>query len=161
DVRTLDPAKDFSVEIETAIAAARAIVLCITPSLDRQDSFVRREILYAQAKQRQIIPIRVANAAIPVLVAHLTYIEASLDSDSDVAAMMEAVVRRLGDVRRAPEVRDTAVGRTEYLRALYDEIVTYLDQTVHKLVTLTAVSNRAEGPPRRALPATFRSVVLA
>ena len=108
DVRALNPSADFSVEIETAISAARAVVLCITPSLDRQDSFVRREILYAQAKQRRIIPIRLAQATIPVLVAHLTFIEASIDSQASITTMIEAIVQRLRDDRPLPATRPSA-----------------------------------------------------
>jgi hypothetical protein len=55
DVRDLDPYQDFSAEIETAIEAAMHVVVCLTPSIvERKDSFVRREIIYAQGVGRQL-----------------------------------------------------------------------------------------------------------
>src|SRR4051812_42220018 len=161
DVRSLNPAADFSVEIETAIAGAAAVVLCITPSLDRHDSFVRREILYAQAKQRRIIPLRIAHAAIPVLVTHLTYIDAALDDEAGAEAAVEAVVGRLRDDRPNAVTRQESASRSAYLAALYDDIVAHLRETVRKLLTTTAITSAAAMPMRRTLPATFRSVVVA
>ena len=47
DIRDLDPAKDFTADIEQGIEAASHVVVCVTADSKREDSFVRREIQYA------------------------------------------------------------------------------------------------------------------
>jgi hypothetical protein len=76
DLRDLDAFADFSVEIERAIIASDAMVVCITPSIAHStESFVRREVLYAQSKEKPIVPLRIANADVPLLIIHLTRID--------------------------------------------------------------------------------------
>src|SRR6516164_4054070 len=47
DTRDIDPAQDFTAQIERGIASARCVVACITDDTLKGDSFVRREISYA------------------------------------------------------------------------------------------------------------------
>lgn len=41
DIRGIDPVQDFTAEIEKAIKASRCVVVCLTPDVEREDSFVR------------------------------------------------------------------------------------------------------------------------
>src|SRR5262245_22310348 len=61
DTRDIDPAQDFSAEIENGIEKAACVALCVTPDSKRSDSFVRREIQYAQIVKKPVIPLRFAD----------------------------------------------------------------------------------------------------
>src|SRR2546426_452384 len=75
DRRNLNEFADFSAEIEMAIAAARCVVVSVTPSVEQNPgSFVRREIIYAQTKAKPIIPAVFPGANVPILINHLTWI---------------------------------------------------------------------------------------
>ncbi len=56
DVRDLHPDQDFTGDIEEAIENSSHIVVCITPDTKRKNSFVRREIQYALALKKPVIP---------------------------------------------------------------------------------------------------------
>jgi hypothetical protein len=58
DVRDLEWSADFTSELENAIKSSLAVVLCVTPDVGRADSFVRREIAFAQLVNRPIIVAR-------------------------------------------------------------------------------------------------------
>jgi hypothetical protein len=55
DTRGIDPALDLTAEIEKAIKAASHVVVCVTPDVEREDSFVRREIAYTSALKKPIL----------------------------------------------------------------------------------------------------------
>jgi hypothetical protein len=54
DKRGIDPTNDFTNEIEQAIQACRRVVLCLTHDTLRENSFVRREIVYAQLYKKPL-----------------------------------------------------------------------------------------------------------
>jgi hypothetical protein len=78
DQRNLNPYQDFSTMIENAIKQASHIIVLLSPSIvDDEDSFVRREILYAQGCQKPIIPVVLPGfpaGKVPTLINHLTWI---------------------------------------------------------------------------------------
>src|SRR6266849_4997423 len=66
DIRNIDPAQDFTSEIEIGIESATYVAVCITPDSKRSDSFVRREIQYALAIKKPIIPLRFVEIVPPI-----------------------------------------------------------------------------------------------
>ena len=58
DVRHIDPTQDYTAELEQAIEAASYVVICVTPDVRRGNSFVRREISYAQVIEKPVVLAR-------------------------------------------------------------------------------------------------------
>lgn len=153
DERDLDPYLDFSVEIEKGIRQASHVVVCLTPSINqRPESFVRREILYAQGNGKPIIPLLFPGAEPIVLINHLTWIPfregepPRLDFEGGLRKLLD---RLATSVPLAP--RPSADPYRKYLEALYEEIVDFLDTTVFSLLSLSsqiAPQAAVEGPPR-------------
>lgn len=56
DKRDLDPDQDFTAALEHAIEQSERVLCCITPDTKRGTSFVRREIGYALALRKPVIP---------------------------------------------------------------------------------------------------------
>jgi DNA polymerase III delta prime subunit len=146
DQRDLDPYQDFSAEIETAIQASSHVVVCLTPSIaKRKDSFVRREIIYAQGKV-PISPVLFPGFAagdIPILINHLTWLSFCDPANPAQLAFETGLSQLLGrldtaTVAHAPRLRDDAF--RPYLQSLYQQLVAYLDSTVFALVSLGADS---------------------
>jgi len=52
--RDMDESLDFTAQLELAIEDATVVVACITQDVRRRDSYVRREIAYAQACGKRI-----------------------------------------------------------------------------------------------------------
>jgi hypothetical protein len=57
DTRDLNRTQDFTAEIEIAIEDRNACGGCVTPDIKRPESFVRREIGYAQVCKKPITPL--------------------------------------------------------------------------------------------------------
>lgn len=55
DKTNLNPFNDFSGEIDRQIKRASHVVVCVTPDIDREDSYVRLEIGYAKGHRKPII----------------------------------------------------------------------------------------------------------
>lgn len=153
DERDLDPYLDFSVEIEKGIRQASHVVVCLTPSINqRPESFVRREILYAQGNRKPVIPLLFPGAEPIVLINHLTWIPfvAGEPPGLDFEGGLQRLLDRLA--ASAPLVPSPSVDPCrEYLEALYEEIVDFLDTTVFSLLSLrsqVAPQAAVEGPPR-------------
>ncbi|MBN1564658.1 MAG: HEAT repeat domain-containing protein [Anaerolineae bacterium] len=165
DTRNIDQYQDFSAEIEMAIRASRFVATCITPSIEHKpNSFVRREIIYADAKNKPIIPLIFPDATPITLVNHLTWLpfyaetqRSALDYDRGLMAL---AARLQGEP--TPEAqRATDDSHRAYLEALYDQIVYFLNQTVFSLITLRGESapDAVEGgvikEAPRVLPMSF------
>jgi len=156
DKRDLDPDQDFTAVLEEAIERSRRIVCCITPDVRRSTSFVRREIGYALAKRRPVIPLVFADTLPPISIINNT------QEDFTHVSWDQAIAALFARLRRADEQTDNLTTATsdpcsEYLHALYEDIVDYLRQTVFSEIVLFsgfapgAVSRRTP----RALPAAF------
>ena len=150
DLRTLDAFNDFSVEIERAIAAADVIVVLVTRSISESpESFVRREIIYAQGKKKRIVPIRLDNATVPILINHLTWIDGlNLPLGPELKRRIELPAEVS---RREPGATIT------FVHNLIDDIVDYLENTTLVLIEISATGLApASGRSRGGLPATLR-----
>lgn len=74
DIRDLDPYADFSGEIMEAIERASHVVVCVTPDVRRKDSFALREISYALAFKKPVIPLIFPGGICPITIINHTYI---------------------------------------------------------------------------------------
>lgn len=70
----IDPAIDFTGEIEQALDEATHVVIIVTPDLKRADSFVRLEIGYALTHKKPIIPLVFPGGHRPITIINHTYI---------------------------------------------------------------------------------------
>jgi hypothetical protein len=73
--RDIDVSSDFTGELEAAIEASAVLVACITAGVRRRDSYVRREIAYAQMHHKRIAVARFAPVPPPISVVTYTYFE--------------------------------------------------------------------------------------
>ncbi|MDX1992258.1 MAG: TIR domain-containing protein [bacterium] len=161
DYRHLDPAQDFTAELEKAIEAAQQVVVCLTPDSKREDSFVRREIQYALAQNKPIIPLRFAEVVPPIHIVNLTYI----DFYNRVwETAFDELLRRLNLAARyqPPALPDDPY--REYLNQLYGQIVHYLNRTVFSLIALNTEDtpdavDLVQEQPASALPLAFFDMV--
>jgi hypothetical protein len=162
DTRSINEYQDFSAEIENAIRDASHVAVCVTPSIDANPhSFVRREVIYADSKEKPIIPLVFPNADVPTLVNHLTWIPfgegkkpgQKLDYESGLSQLLA----RLKEAVKPTPQRESNDPYREYLKALYDRIVYYLNQTVFSLITLSseATPSAVEEVAAQALPMAF------
>jgi hypothetical protein len=128
DTRDLDPTHDFTVELEKAIEAATHVVACVTADVRRGDSFVRREIGYAQAVRKPIFVARFADVVPPISVVNLTRFDFFADWDAAFQRLVQFVRTPPGDP--SLQADGFADSLRPYLEALYRQIVRYLDKTV-------------------------------
>ncbi|MBZ0318967.1 MAG: TIR domain-containing protein [Anaerolineae bacterium] len=167
DERSIDPYQDFSGEIEIAIEKSQYVVVCLTPSLlahyddrtgKRKDSFVRREIIYAQGCEKPIIPLVFPDfpkGKVPTLINHLTWLD--FDHFAEGFAKLMARLRK-GEKYQARHSDDPYY---DYLVALQKSIVRFLDSTVFTLLALhtAPTPDAVNAPPRevkaRNLPMSF------
>ncbi|NDJ37044.1 MAG: TIR domain-containing protein [Chloroflexi bacterium] len=77
DTRTLNAYQDFTDEIEGAISDARHVLVCLTPHIQRGDTFVRREIAYALQEEKPIIPLIFPGGELPSLLSTHSTIDMS------------------------------------------------------------------------------------
>jgi hypothetical protein len=162
DVSDLNPHQDFSVMIEEAIPVAGQVVVLLTPDVvNRKDSFVRREILYAQAHHKPITPLICAGfdeKKVPILVNHLTWLPFT-DFDRHLPALLERL--NAPEVYSPPELPDDPF--RDYVTGLRDFTVRALGESllnIHNILSLTA-KDTPEAVPPRVLPTAFRSRWLA
>lgn len=159
DLRDLDALSDFSVEIERAIVAADVVIACITASIEgHRESFVRREILYAQSKSKPIVPLRATDAAIPVIITHLTWIDVA-DTACLAGVLAPEIYRRLSlhERTRGPEVRPSSA--VVFARGLLDDIVSILAGTTDLLLDIAAMGWSGSQSLRGGLPSTMQRLV--
>lgn len=158
DKRNLDPSQDFTAELEKAIEVARQVTVCLTPDTLRENSFVRREIQYALALHKPIVPLLFDDLVPPIHIINHTYI------DFHKQAWEKSFIELLKRLRQSPA--DYHIPKLpddpfrEYLNMLYGQIVNYLDKTVFSLIALNTddtpdavVPIREE--PVNALPMAF------
>lgn len=75
--RDLHSHKDFSAEIEQAIQEASHVIVCGSADVQREDSFVRKEVLFAQKFKKPIIPLMLPGGYLPITIISNTYIDFS------------------------------------------------------------------------------------
>ncbi|MEO8393881.1 MAG: HEAT repeat domain-containing protein [Chloroflexota bacterium] len=163
DTRSINEYQDFSAEIEIAIRDASHVAVCITPSLDgNPHSFVRRELIYADSIGKPIIPLVFPGSVIPTLVNHLTWISFYTGKSPTQALAFDQgfslLAQRLSETVEANVVASKNVDPyRDYLQALYERIIYYLNQTVFSLVNLrsTAARDAVNESMTQVLPMAF------
>lgn len=157
DRRNLDPHQDFTAELEKAIESASHVAVCLTPDTKRDDSFVRREIGYALACQKPIIPlVMVANVIPPIHIVNLTRID--FHQQVWTQAFNELLARLQLSTSQYEAATPPDDPFRDYLNRCYQEIIAYLDTTVFSLIALHAQSAPGQVQPeeiRRSLPVGF------
>jgi hypothetical protein len=153
DTRDIDPNQDFSAELERAIEDSSHVVCCITPDVRRDNSFVRREIGYAQIIGKPIVPLVFDKTIPPIQIVNITRIDADLAQWSQTVTNICARLRGI-EAEVAPSNTDPY---HDYLTTLYQQIVAYLDQTVFSLVALRSEStpDAVQAASRQVLPMAF------
>lgn len=135
DTRDLDPSQDFTGEIEYAIRSSSHVVVCLTPDVQRKDSFVRREIAYAASRKKPIIPLMYQGGELPLQISTWTYV------DMRKTKGLSQLLKRLNEPAfiQQPEYADnTPLELVEYLNALHEWASQRLEEGVHTLITLAA-----------------------
>lgn len=159
DKRSLDPDQDFTAELERAIDEAESVVCCVTPDTRRDDSFVRRELGYALALRKPIIPLIFQDTLPPIHIINVTRVDFTRQPWE--IAMRELADRLHRERQHGGHTYTQITPPTDpyrdYLNALYQSIVRYLQQTVFSLVTLRgeATPDAVEAAPVRGLPMAF------
>ena len=123
DTRDLALSADFTSEIEDAIRNSMAVVVCVTQGTTAADSFVRREIAYAQMVKRPIVLARFADVPPPVSVITNTCVDFYVSSETARSRLLNFLRTASGE--NTGSLPDTA--RNAYLAALHHEITDYLD----------------------------------
>lgn len=139
DTRDIDPAQDFSAEIEIGIENASFIAVCVTPESKRPDGFVRREIQYALALNKPVIPLRFSEIVPHVQIVTNEWVDFFKDWDKAYTRFREIISQPITSANIATKARqsETEDVLRPYLESLYQTLVRYLDKTVFSLVTLT------------------------
>jgi HEAT repeat protein len=143
DTRDLDRMQDFTAEIENAIKNSTHVVTCITPDTTRADSFVRREIAYAQIYGKPITPV-IFDAAIPppISIVNHTWVEQhKLGWDATLRELMTCFAQARSTLQ--PDLHPTLAADPfrEYLQSLYKEVVSDLNRRVIKQIDLHGQAN--------------------
>ncbi len=102
DVNILVP-RPFTSEIEREIKRSDAVVVVLSPDVERADSFVRKEIAFAQMLDKPIFPIRIGIVVPPVSIADLTWLDFS-DGDYQelFSKLLNAIQRSVGTTFPSP-----------------------------------------------------------
>jgi nucleoside 2-deoxyribosyltransferase len=154
DKRDLDPDQDFTAALEHAIEQSDRVLCCVTPDIKRDNSFVRREIGYALAVHKPIVPLVFEGTVPPVHIINLTHEDFTRTSWDKAFA---ALLARLGRSENAALQTTLGDPHHDYLNALYREIVDYLKQTVISEITLLnrSTPDAVREQAVRALPVAF------
>jgi len=156
DRRDLDPDQDFTGELEEGIENSDSVICCITPDTHRNDSFVRREIGYALAVRKAIVPVIFEDTIPPIHIINVTR------EDFTHTLWPQAFANLLARLQRRPRADDQQYTVPSdpfrgYLNALYVQIIDLLKHTVFSEIAL--YSDETEGAVnkriRTALPVGF------
>ncbi len=136
DRRGIDPTKDFTAEIESAIRAASHVVVCITPDTERPNSFVRREVEYALLLDKPIYVAKmVANCLPPINIITHTYFEFYKDWDAAFAELCSYLARPATSYAQ-PAPAAPAHPLRPYVQRLLDSAAKHLETAIIKLIDL-------------------------
>jgi hypothetical protein len=134
DTRNINPNQDFTAEIEVGIEKSDLVAVCVTPDIRRENSFVRREIQFADVVKKPAFPCRVTDSPPPIPIINKEWLEFHKDWPTAFARLLKLVgdpnlQTPSGNYQAQPDdpFRD-------YLQKLYQQIVRYLDQAVIKLI---------------------------
>jgi len=71
----------FDIRIELGIEGSDLLIAVLSPWSLRPEGFCRNELLFAQAKKRPIIPVRIADVTPPIQIISLNYLDACANPD--------------------------------------------------------------------------------
>lgn len=150
DKRGIDPARDFTAEIERALKDASHVVACITPDVTRENSFVRREIQYALLLDKPVHVARFDKATLPPIhIINNTFIEFHKDWErglTDLCAMLETAPGSYRPPPLPPEADDPF---RAYVGKVYQRAVDYLDRNIIRLIDLDVEQTPDAVPARQ------------
>ncbi|MDQ6949718.1 MAG: toll/interleukin-1 receptor domain-containing protein, partial [Actinomycetota bacterium] len=126
DTRDIDAAGDYTSELETAIDAAKLVIVCVTRDSTRKDSFVRREIAYALQGGKPVAVARLADVPPPISVATHTFFELYRNWDQELSSLIRFCRREL----TSGAMTENRTLRFQYLQRIYGDVVRYLDRAV-------------------------------
>jgi hypothetical protein len=156
DQRDLDPDQDFTAELEQGIEKSARVICCVTPDTRRDNSFVRREIGYALAVHKPIVPLIFEGTIPPIHIINVTR------EDFTRVPWQQAFTSLLARLRREEQSADQPLTLPtdpfrSYLNALYLQIIDILKHTVFSEIALYSdeTGDAAEKPNRIALPVGF------
>ena len=130
DLTHMNPFNDFSGEIDRQIKRASHIVVCVTPDIDREDSYVRLEIGYAKGHRKPIIAALFEEVVPPSSMVNNT--RAYFNRNWDAA--FTQVLDYLGKPRDHEAPADDPF--QDYLDALRQEIEDYLNIAIIREIPL-------------------------
>ena len=155
DKRDLDPFQDYSAEIEDGIERSSHVAVCVTTGSKRDASFVRREITYASAIKKRIVPLRFENIPPPIQIVTHTWIDFLGDWDVAFAEFLERLHRPPADDDESAPPEDPF---HEHLTELNQYVVRELRRSVLNVDAILAL--RASGDPetrQRTIPIAYQS----
>ncbi|MBN1563818.1 MAG: HEAT repeat domain-containing protein [Anaerolineae bacterium] len=173
DTRDLDPDQDFTVALEHAIEQSARVIVCITPDTRREDNFVRREIGYALALRKPVIPLIFESTVPPISIINVHHEDFTGQPwDTAVIRLCRRLRMDTMDSPYADEAQQTPPHDPyrDYLNRLYQETVHYLNQTIfsmnktdYALISLTSEptpeaidqADPTASDTTRVLPVTF------
>jgi formylglycine-generating enzyme required for sulfatase activity len=147
--QSINPAVDFTGEIETAFSEATHVVVIVTPDLKRTDSFVRLEIGYALTQKKPIIPLVFPGGHRPIVIINHTYINFA-DWDSGFKQLLERL-KNLDVQEIDPQTRREH--ELAYLQAVGQKYDHWRD-----LYTDMSATARIEEPKVKLKPAAKRMI---
>ncbi len=155
DTRDLPPEQDFTAEIEKAIKAAARLVVCVTPDVEREDSFVRREIAYANYLKKPILVARFAEMSSRRSMSfNQTWIDFFKDWDASFTKLLRwlrgETVESAAPVGAAAPV-PAADPYRGYVERLYADVVESLRVSVFstEAITLRAIESPGDVPRKK------------
>ena len=89
----------FDIRIETGIESSDLLIALLSPWSLRPEGFCRNELLFAQAKKRPIIPVRIADVIPPIQIISLNYLDAWAEPDAVFGELL-GVIRQVAQSRR-------------------------------------------------------------
>jgi hypothetical protein len=156
DRRDLDPDQDFSAELEHGIERSTRVVCCITPDTRRDNSFVRREIGYALAVHKPIVPLIFEDTIPPIHIINVTR------EDFTHVPWQHAFTSLLARLLRGEKSADQRLSPPadpfrSYLNALYSQIIDFFKNSVFTEIVLHSeeTGGAVSKPVRTALPVAF------
>lgn len=163
DKRQLDPNQDFTAELEQAIENSKQVVCCLTPNTKQDRSFVRREIAYALALEKPIIPLIFEDTLPPIHIVNVTRIDFTKQSWELGFRELETRLKFIeggGTDDAHTQVTPPDDPFREYCNLLYKQIVAYLNHTVYSMLPAQSgdslITLRAQDTPD-AIPQTDTS----
>jgi hypothetical protein len=151
DKRNIDPSADFTAEIEKGMEAAARVILCLTPDCLRDNSFVRREVAYAEILHKPVLVARFADVRPPISVVNCTWVDFFKDWDSSLAQLI-AWLRGAEPPEQyaAPALpADANDPYRDYVSKVYTRAVDYLNRNIIRQIDLDVEETPDAVPARQ------------